>query len=335
MLTVLRHGVTEPLSHCFLATGRSCITHLIRKFSPDRVFLPSFVPEGLVFPFKAENVPITFYPLKINLEPDVGNVERQIAVWRPARPIIVLLNYFGYAMESYALAAIAHKYGGILMADNAHSLMNPSVENDCADVTLYSLNKFLPVTDGALMFSRTPQVDVSIEKPKESDSLAIDAYRAHMIANRIVANAPNGAAAALALEQSAAAYDDYYDRIVSDMEPRKVSDRASAAFARLDIDEMRSVRTSNAKHITGLLASEQQIVHDGTPLFAFPIWVKNRERATALLSELGVCPAYLGAKWDVYGPSPNAARDFAVGHILLPLHERLPPTVTWKILKSL
>lgn len=324
MLTILRYDGSgaAPVTSCFLATARSCLIHLIRRFHPGVVVLPGMAPAGLTRPFEHEKIPIRYYRLTETLEPDVADAERLIR--GTSRPIVIVVHYFGYAMPTYEIAVTAHEYGGILVGDCAHCITAPDPDSDCADVTLYSLNKVLPITDGALMYSRSPAVDVT-----KSDRIppfpqgACDAYRNHMLANRLVACCPMGRYPIEALRQSACAYDDYYEIIDRDMEAYEPSALSAKIFAGTDLEAFRRRRWANADAIYRMLPQEQ-ILRSGTPTFAFPVLVRNRGKAAAAVQIAGAVASWIEHRWRAPAIDDPALRFFR-NHLLLPIGEGVDP----------
>lgn len=323
MLTVLRHdGAMAPVTSCFFATARSCLVHLIRRFHPDMVVMPGLAPAGLTRPFEAEKIPIRHYRLTARLEPDTADLEKQVSGSR--RPIVIVVHYFGYVMPTYEAAVIAHEHGGILVGDCAHCVSLPDPDGDCADVTLYSLNKVLPVTDGALMYSRSPSVDITKKDRIPPFPLdASNAYRHHMLANRLVANCPTGRFPVQALQQSADAYEDYYAMIDGDMEPHEPTEISASILRCTDLAALCAARAANADAIYRALPNEQ-ILREGTPFFAFPVLVRNRDKAAAAVQMAGAVASWVEQRWRVPSLDDSALRFFR-HHLLLPIGERIKP----------
>lgn len=314
MLTVLRYEANpDSLTRCYLATGRSCIVHLIRKYDPGCAHLPEMYPEGLYAPFVRSGVKTTRYKLQPNLEPDLDSLEYCLRTHKAERPIVVLVHYFGYWMPSHMPAALAHAHGGLLLEDCAHCLPNPEGRG-CGDIALYSMNKFFPIVSGALMLSCNPEVDLS---PPDGlpvlQQEAVDAYRQHLLENRILANMPTPttyverAALTGVQARSVAAYNAYYKIISEDMEPRRPNE-----MMRHDPEAERQRRVERAVFTADILVPrDMQYRSPALPQWAFPIRCDDVLSMQKKLVESGTIPSQLSDKWTV--------PDWFKSHLLVPL----------------
>lgn len=318
MLTVLRYNPSPPvLSQCHFATGRSCIVHLIRKYAPGVAHLPELFPEGLYMPFAKEGIKTTRYKLHPNFEPDLDSLDYCLRTHKADRPIVVLAHYFGYWLPSHGPAALVHEHGGILFEDCAHCLPIKEQRGAAGDVQLFSLNKFFPMTDGAMMLSCSAHVDLShIDDIPQLQPEAVQAYRDHLAENRIVAAMPtpkNELERRLLSEtlvRSRSAYEAYYAIISGDMEPKKPTHEVIYG----DIDRERERRIQNAQHLVSKL--DKRLYRSDSPVFALPIrqaWGGDDIRKR--LEEGGVIAHRLHDKWTI--------PEWFAQHLLLPLDKQI------------
>ena len=90
MLTVLRSAHTRSfLSGCRAATGRSLLLHLARRLNPGAVFMPCFVPEGVIKPFLAAGVDVIFYRLTPQLYPDIEHLRELLPKSKASEQLLV------------------------------------------------------------------------------------------------------------------------------------------------------------------------------------------------------------------------------------------------------
>mgnify|MGYP001576704093 CR=1 FL=1 len=176
MLTCLRHSQRNWTSECRVATGRSAINHLIHIAMPKAVLMPAYVPEGVIIPFQRLKVPIKFYKLREDLRPDLDHLQKLIA----KGDMVVVIHYFGYLTETGALREIISNANGLLFEDCVHAAFAKAPD---ADVALWSMNKFLPVVDGAIMRSRRRSIDVSCRDFPPLPPLVMAAYHKHLDLN--------------------------------------------------------------------------------------------------------------------------------------------------------
>jgi hypothetical protein len=215
MKTVLRHG-TFPISDkgglqfadhasmCFTATGRSALYHLARMLDCPHVLLPAFVPEGVLFPFVAGGKMIEFYRLTADLAPDWPSIQVY------PKSLLVIIHYFGNVVDTTP----AYPCNGAVLEDCAHAPLHRPAS---ADFTLYSLNKFLPTPDGAVLLSRRMPISHWTERAKPLPTDAMVAYQNHLRANAEIARHSKDQGAREDMLRSAACYQRYYDIMGHDL----------------------------------------------------------------------------------------------------------------------
>ncbi len=318
MLTVLRHYTAQPFtSGCRVATGRSAILHMIRQHKTTVALMPCYVPDGVIKPFQAANVEIEFYHLQRDLSPDVKDVQRLLSVKAGAKVIVVAIQYFGWRQRFRALRQMVHDVGGILFEDCAHCICHGGEDGD---VVLLSLNKFLPVPDGAIMVSRNAAVDVTVREPLTplSDE-CIAAYNLHLLMNTSIANDGNIGEAVMASDQ---AYDVYYTHI-TDMVLHSQSAASRAAEAVTDLAKLAATREASAVRLSSM--ARTVAVRPFSPChFALPIRCNGKRREIeAALYGAGVLAATLTDRWDHVQPGFHAEMEFFDDHLLLPLDSHI------------
>ncbi len=247
MLTVLRHHTAAPFtSGCRVATGRSAILHMIRQHKTTVALMPCYVPDGVIKPFQAANVEIEFYRLERDLGPNLKDVTRLLDAKFGAKIIVVAIQYFGWRRRFRELRHAVHAAGGILFEDCAHCLRGSGQDGD---VVLFSLNKFLPVIDGAIMASRNPSLDVSVHEqldPLPDECLA--AYALHLEYNGRIAKDNDVGTNILNSIQS---YNAYYEWI-GDMALHCQSAESRAVEAMTDLTNMALVREAASVRLSSL-----------------------------------------------------------------------------------
>jgi hypothetical protein len=328
MLTVLRHGYVGETSWCALATGRACVAHLLRCANPEIVFLPAYVPEGILQPILKSGIPHEFYRLIPGLLPDMVDFERCIAKAAAEgrrRPLMIVLHYFGYLTPSFAIEQMTHQLEGVVLHDCAHMIsdFNGTYSDANSDITLYSYNKFLPVTDGAKLFSNCKHVNVSIDHQSltEFPEKAVRFYERHLAANRRIAAARNRHEAEAHRVNSEAAYRDYYAEIV-DCRPYRVTDASRTALYSVDWTRMALLRRQKVEAFDAVSGGKFK-VRSGYPQLALPIDCGGKKQLIfEALEDAGVLASELVSKWDhLPDGSFVAERYFMANHLLLPIGE--------------
>lgn len=183
--------LAEGSSRCMLATGRQCLRLLSDRLPATgsrHVLMPCYVAEGVIAPFRDAGIPVHFYRLRPDLSPDPQDVDALLSKLGGGG-LFVLVHYFGYDCASQELEAALAAHGTLLLHDAAHALYGSFATGA---FVLYSFNKFLPVTDGAVLVSRRPDIDVTIDEaklpPLPEQTLA--AYGRHLELNAALRDAP-------------------------------------------------------------------------------------------------------------------------------------------------
>lgn len=366
MLTLFRHpaetasGEMEafPLpdtgaSSCRLATGRSALLHFIRRLPPScarTVLMPAYVAEGVIQPFRAAGFEIAFYRLQPDLSPvvdEVASLLQQV----DGQAVVVLIHYFGFSVRSEALSAVLLRHDAIVVDDLAHAPFtagaNGRLLGEGADVALYSLNKFLPVVDGAILLSRRPDIDVAIGEAAlpELPESAQAAYRAHLQAAAALA-ASDPADAPPWLEALGATYEGYYAVINGDLSPHRESAASRQMEGSFPYRQLIEQRQANSRILyLGLKSDAFMLVYPTLPAGVVPFCVPARvaaERRDEILERLfarGVLLSTLQDKWD-FIPADRRAH-FAVEsaflreHVLIPVSEFISADAMWYIVEQL
>jgi dTDP-4-amino-4,6-dideoxygalactose transaminase len=334
----------SPASICRLATGRSALLHLIGRLPRPHaktVLLPCYVAEGVIQPFRVAEFTVLFYRLKADLTPETSDIENLLAQ-ASGVAVVVLIHYFGFSARSTELDSLLERLRPVVVDDLAHAPFALArsgaslVEN--MQIVLYSLNKFLPVVDGAVLASNRPDIDVTTDEIAltELPQPAQQAYRAHLEAARDVFESGDPAQVRILLRQLESHYESYYSAINSDLRPFRQSEDSRRLEAATAYDELIERRSLNTRMLyDGLRRGPISLVHATLPPSVVPFCVPARvppERRRAILDALferGVLLSTLQAKWD-FIPSHRRSEfrvesAFLDEHVLIPVSEFIAP----------
>lgn len=353
MLTLFRHAAAEaalaeheafPLpdagaTSCRLATGRSALLHLIRRLPPScaqTVLLPTYVAEGVIQPFREAGFEIVFY----RLQPDLRPVVEDVAFLLPqvgGQAVFVLIHYFGFSACSEPLSSVLMQHDAIVVDDLAHAPFtagpNGRLLGEGAELALYSLNKFLPVVDGAILLSRHPDIDVAVDETELSElsQAAQAAYREHLqAAAELAASGPD--AAQPLLQALGETYERYYAVINGDLSAHRQSAASRQVEAAFPYRWLIERRQAHARMLyEGLKSPAFDLVYPALAAGVVPFCIPARvpvERRSEILQRLfarGILLSTLQDKWD-FIPAGREAH-FAVEtaflreHVLIPVSE--------------
>lgn len=328
-------------SACRLATGRSALFHLISRLPVGHgktVLLPCYVAEGVIQPFRAAGFDVRFYRLGADLQPDEGDVADLLSD-APVQVVFMLIHYFGYPSASRTLLAMLRQAAALVVSDCAHAPLTRTEIGmplgEIGDIALYSLNKFIPVCDGAILSSMTPRVDVALDEAALPTLPAptVKAYARHLQACRLLFDAPSSARAAEYLDMISSAYEEYYKFINCDLSPRRQGVESYHIEARFPFCEAAKVRRRHGARVTQALAGNPLIrpLWPTLPVqvvpFGIPVTVADQRRddVQRRLFEDGVLASTLVDKWD-FVPRQREGHfavelSFLRDHLLLPVSE--------------
>ncbi len=330
----------SPASSCRLATGRSAFLHLIKRLPRQHaktVLLPCYVAEGVIKPFLKSEFTILFYRLRADLTPiaaDIAELLDQTSDFA----VVVLVHFFGFPARSVELDAVLKCHCPIVVEDFAHAPFartasgQPAAEN--TQVALFSLNKFLPVTDGAILCSNRHDIDVSLDESAlvELPTHVQQAYWDHLQAARDLFETNDSARARVFLSNLGSSYERYYASINSDLRPFRQSAQSRSVEDSFPFTNMVERRSINARIIYEELDNPIfSLVHPTLPAvvvpFCIPARVSAQSRAQLIdsLFEQGILLSTLQEKWN-FIPTDRRARysveaDFIDQHVLIPASE--------------
>jgi len=143
------------------------------RFEPqDRVLLPAYVGwspregSGVFDPIRTLGLGYAFYRLTPDLTADLDSLGEALQQQRVRA--VVLIHYFGRMDPNTAAAAeMARNAGAVLIEDEAHAMYTDLVAGRVGrfgDVSIFSLHKMLPTSDGGLLlFNRGPADAVPLD----------------------------------------------------------------------------------------------------------------------------------------------------------------------------
>lgn len=366
MLTLFRHAVEAasgsegfplPRPHaslCRLATGRSALLHLIQRLPPScakAVLLPAYVAEGVIQPFRAAGFEIVFYRLQPDLSPDAEDVA---ALLRQAggQAVVVLVHYFGFSVRSEVLASVLARHDAIVVDDLAHAPFTRADDKrllgEAADLALYSLNKFLPVVDGAILFSRRADIDVALDEPvlPELPENAQAAYRSHLHAAEELVACGDPAQARQWLQTLGESYERYYAVINTDLAPHAQSAASRQVEAAFPYRQLIEQRQANSRILyQGLKSDAFALVYPALPPGVAPFCIPARvpaARRDEILEQLfarGIVLSTLQDKWDFIPEGRQAhftvEAAFLQEHVLIPVSEFISADAMWYMVEQL
>lgn len=322
--------------HC--ATGRQAIFALVAHLAlkPSACcLLPAYVAEGVISPIEAAGLKLSFYKLTPSLMIDLEELER-IVTREPQLRLIVIIHPFGVRQPVAEIRRIlaSSREQVVILEDDAQALFSGMDAIDPAergDFSLFSFNKFLPVTDGATLLSHHDRFQL---RPFSGVSPALlESARVHLDWNRKLFEEQDPVEARVILREVGASYEAYYRHVHGHFEPRSISPDSWTILQRANFELMKARRVANAEYLARHLdpARYQPVVSPSdcrAGLFAYPVRALRRPRNEVIELSLNhnILLSTLVEKWD-FRPAGDdrfpCESEFLEQHLLIPVSEMI------------
>lgn len=338
----------------FFLTGRSAIYQLIVALGLTdnySVLLPAYVPEGVIDPFIVKGVDVSFYPTDRRLLADPDTIRNMLTVDKSIRALIII-HPMGFLQPIDAIKNICNEKGVCLIEDNAQGLFSSYADGgrvgSKGDVALFSLNKFLPVPDGAILSVYNPAISLISTKTRHGDDAISDGkdkaevkswvaqgyYLCHLYINHLVHKSRNNFHAWTLLKVSGNFYEKYYQRVRYDFRPKAMSALAKQILSAMDLEQVAIRRSANCRYVyQNLNSSFFRLVFDHFPdnvvPLALPAFVPEGKRSKVIEAarRQGVYLSTLVEKWNHIPPRGREKFKeeiyYLENHVLIPINEFL------------
>ena len=140
--------------------GRHCLKATVESFKPDKLYIPFYTCKSVKDIAVKYKISIDYYFLKNDLTPDVAKLE--------SNSLLIVNNYFGLASNSPKfLKWLSRQNKKNILIDNTHSFGISNQFSGCN--SFYSPRKFLPLTDGGILFDDNNIINNKF-LPKKTDT---------------------------------------------------------------------------------------------------------------------------------------------------------------------
>lgn len=129
----------------FFNLGRHCLSFLLMKNAVKQIYLPEYTCTSVKKIAESQNYRTIFYNINSNFEPIVPDIAEG--------SIVLINNFFGLSYKACKSFIKSHIKNNIhIIVDNTQSICKTS---EFANVSSFiSPRKFLPVTDGGILFAK-------------------------------------------------------------------------------------------------------------------------------------------------------------------------------------
>jgi dTDP-4-amino-4,6-dideoxygalactose transaminase len=260
------------------------------------------------------------------------------------RAAVAVIHYFGFPKVSPALRRLCEGHGAILIEDFAQAPFSRDASDrplsDEAPLSVFSLNKFLPVTEGAAAFSNASEVSLQIFEDSRGTFPpdATSSYNEHLraVARLVESTSDDPGFLTSAMTSIGDTYESYYRHIHPGVTDWRSSDCVGGnLIPSFDYTSMVSRRRMNAELLYASIAWDnwhlgEPTLTSGVVPFAIPILVPREDRDSIVRSLLGsgVWLAVLQEKWN-FIPAGRESEfpietEWLQSHVLAPVGEWIP-----------
>ena len=248
------------------ALGRHCLESACQAFRPCKLLLPTFTCSSVKKVAARLGVEVRFYSISKVLLPQLDDVRSD--------ELLVLNNYFGLSGYSSEFEAWLRKMAPAkCLIDNTHSM---GVCNQFPGrLSFISPRKFLPVTDGGILFDPEGRIPEECMPPKQDVSWQRIAWLFRAIDER-------------GRDQSYSAYVEFRQGL-QDLEYMRLSEATRHLLSILDIKATVRGRNENFLRLYEELPmhssfSKPASLGDFSPI-GYPVWVEDARVAQVSLSQ--------------------------------------------------
>ncbi len=260
LIEVFEHAAEKNGRYvAFLRCGRDAIgfvaDDIIAKMDDRKVFLPALSCDSMVRPFEVRGFEVHFYSLNEDLTVDTDSLIAKIneSSEGGARPIVLIMNFFGIAGTVSAAQTIRDNFNdAVIIEDVTHIIMEPEkyLEGKGASRINYhvgSIRKWLGVPDGAIAISKDEFVMGALTGDTDFSLLRMEALREK------AEYLDNG-------DQELKAHfrkllSDAEDALSDGLDPYHMTDESAEYLKRVDALGLSERRASNYKNLYNMLKS--------------------------------------------------------------------------------
>ncbi|MBM3251228.1 MAG: DegT/DnrJ/EryC1/StrS aminotransferase family protein [Candidatus Omnitrophica bacterium] len=170
MLTKCYLPVYDERKSIFFALGRNAIYAACRILdikADDEILTPAFDCDTVLQPFRVLGCRIKFFrQAPRTFDADIDDIKRQIT---PKTKLLHIINHFGMPQSWDKLLELRGETGIPILEDNAYSLfssVNGKLFGTFGDISIFSLRKNLPLTDGGMLRINNPQYSFKLKYNK-------------------------------------------------------------------------------------------------------------------------------------------------------------------------
>jgi hypothetical protein len=312
-------------SHFFSFSGRSGLLAIfdIMEFQDNQFLLvPVFIPEGLILPIKRKKINLQFYELNHDFTPNINSIKKLISSFNIRS--IILIHYFGINCLNSVLINYIKTNSIYLIEDCAQGFLSQNKNEflgKIGDVCIFSLNKMMPLPDGALFIITNEDLkkkSIKLYKQNGFVKLAVFFGIIYLFLKKKHINS-----GIILYDYLSKLFFYFYYRINCTLKlPIEISKYSLRAIMHFNFDKYLEVRKSNIMNLCKSINKDLQNleVQEGANLLGFPIYFKDSIKLKKDLKKYSIEVLTLSKRWYLFNNIHKTNSKY-LNYLLLPINE--------------
>ena len=150
--------------------ARAALWHGLQRLGlrrGDQVLVPAYACGSEIDVLVAFGLELEWYGITPALAPDLRRLE---SVYRGQASALLVIHYFGFPQPLTEIVEFARRHRLLLIEDTAHGLLSADHDGralgSCGDLSIFSLYKSLPLTDGGAMVLNSGASSIACEQQR-------------------------------------------------------------------------------------------------------------------------------------------------------------------------
>ena len=294
----------------------------------EKVFIPSYLPEGVIEPIKKSKIDYVFYKLDVKLNPSIDFLESKL---KKKNLLFIFIHYFGFYYKNYKLNKLLSKKNITVLHDLAQApfLKISDIKINKDDYFLYSFNKSFPITDGSFV-KTNKKLNIKKIKIDKKLSYALNFYDSHLHLGKKIFDLKNSKNFKKIINKHAYFYDKYYSIIKSNFSNYQISNTSFNLLNQINFKKFKNQRMKNSRYIYENIKNPNiKFLHNKLNKFSqpwcIPLLVKKRDKILNTLKRKNILAGKITQRWNFIPNNRNYKneKNFFKNHILIPNNEFL------------
>ena len=267
-------------NHILLDSGRSALKLIAKNIERKTIYLPNYICESVIQPFKLYGFEIYFYNINQDFQPQLNTIDLNKKIGA-----FLHMGYFGFDTNNNLNDIIKKlkKTGTIIIEDITHTILSKNKLDFKSDYYIASLRKWIGIYDGAVLITDSEIKELKLPNNNELLKLrkVADKQKNDYLNNMTTSKK----------------YLDVYmeaEKTLNGLNVYSISDESKLILATTDFSKIQMIRRNNYKTLRDKLANYNslQLKKHTVPL-SFPMLTEKRNSIRKeLIKEQIFCPIH-------------------------------------------